>query len=114
MEKYTVKLYLKVAIGASGAPTIDSVQKKGIASIAQNSTGDYTITLQDNYYRLLNVTCLVQNATGIPAAMDMGLKDNSVTSGSLGVVFSAAGSPTNPASGDSLFFEITLSNSSAL
>ncbi len=114
MEKFTVKLYAKVSIGSSGAPTLVSNQHKGIASIVHNSAGDYTITLQDNYYRLLNVTCAVQNASGVPVAPNMGIKVDSVSSGSLEVVFSAAGTPTDPASGDSLFIEISLSNSSAI
>lgn len=116
LEKYVVNLFAKVAIGATGAPTLSATNSKGIKSIVRNSAGDYTITLQDSYYKLLGVDVVVQNATGIAVSPVMGIKANNVTSvpGTIEVVFSVGGVATDPASGDTLWFQIQLSNSGAL
>lgn len=53
LEIDVVTLYAKVTIGAAGAPTLDTANSKGIASIARNSAGEYKITLSDAYQRLL-------------------------------------------------------------
>jgi hypothetical protein len=47
-------MFAIVDIGASGAPTISRAQ--GIASVARNSAGLYTITLQDKYNALMHVS----------------------------------------------------------
>ena len=39
----------KVAIGASGAPTLTTGQLNGVASVTRTGTGAYTLTLQDIY-----------------------------------------------------------------
>jgi hypothetical protein len=117
LEKAPVRLYAKVAIGASGAPTISAANSKGVASITRNSAGNYTIVLQDTYVKLMSISAKGQNSTGISASPDMGVKTISVTSltsPSVNVVFSTGGVATDPASGDTLYFEIVLSNSTAL
>lgn len=114
LEKNVVELYLKVSIGGSGAPTMDSTQSKGITSITRNSAGDYTVVMQDNYYRLLDFSVNQQNATGIPNAPVVGLKANSVTSGSFEFVTSVGGVATDPSSGNTLYIRVALSNSSAI
>lgn len=80
LEKKPVDLYLKAAIGASGAPTIDASLSKGIASIARNSAGDYTITLQDKYVDLYMASACVLLASGTPASVMMALEAHSVAS----------------------------------
>lgn len=116
LEKAPVRLYAKVAIGASGAPTLSAANSKGISSITRNSAGDYSLVLQDTYYKLMHFAVRPQNATGISASPDVGIKANTVTSAtSPGVRFvcSTGGVATDPASGDTLFIEIVLGNSSA-
>ncbi len=65
LESEVKTLFLDVAIGGTGAPTINYAL--GTASIVRDSAGVYIITLQDKYNRLLafNVTQLVAAAEDI-------------------------------------------------
>lgn len=113
-EREVVRLFANIAIGASGAPTLESAAK-GIASVTRNSAGDYSIALTDNFNKLLAMHAVVQNATGIPAAPDVGLKTDSVSSSTaplIRIVTSAAGVATDPASGDTIRLEIVCRNAS--
>lgn len=60
LENRVVHLYAKVTVGATGAPTLTS--GNGIASIARNSAGNYTITFDDTYNEFLFAHFLVENA----------------------------------------------------
>lgn len=117
LEKGVVTLYSDVTIAAAGAPTLVSGKNKGIKSISRVSAGDYLITLQDSYVRLLMVDFGFIKAT-VPAAPSMSIKASSVTSNTaptIEVVFyNSAGTATDPASGEELVLEIMLSNSSAI
>ncbi len=112
MEKAVVDLYMKVAIGAAGAPTIS--RAKGVTSITRNSSGKYTIVLQDNYYALLHVNgCTLTG--GVTAAPGFNVFSEAVASGSLVVQFSdAAGAAVDPGNGEVVLLQLTLSNSGAL
>lgn len=115
MEKNVVDLYLKVNIGASGAPTI--ARGKGIASITRTSAGLYVITLQDKYHALLNVQSAVKLASGLPASALFAISAEAVaTAKTITVQYADGDTPaaTDPDSGAVLYFTITLSNSSAL
>ena len=103
-------VYLKVAIGATGAPTIDTFSG-GYASIARNSAGDYTITMVDGYedlvdagFRLLSTTnqemYFQLDAVGFPSARTVGFRCLTGTT------------PTDPASGSTLYIKLSLRNSS--
>ena len=114
MEKQPVDLYAQVAIGATGAPTLSVANSKGIASIARNSAGQYTITLQDPYVRLMMAQAVVQNSTGISASPDLGIISMDVVSAQTVVIqLSAAGTATELEDGDTLMLQLTLSNSTA-
>lgn len=114
LEKQVVDLYMEAAIGASGAPTLNVQNSKGIASITRNSAGKYTIVLQDSYQRMLMCMKSVSNVSGIEAAPDMGVLDSTdIPNKSLVIQLSAAGVATDPASGDTLKLQISLSNSTA-
>lgn len=116
LVKAVVDLYGQVAIGASGAPTISVANSKGISSIVRNSAGRYTITLQDSYYGLLDVQHKFLNATA-PAAPLMFIVSQAVTNNSAPVVViqftNAAGTATDPGSGELMYLQIALKNSSA-
>lgn len=117
LEKKVVDLYGQVAIGATGAPTLSVVNSKGIKSIVRNGVGKYTITLQDTYQRLLDFNLTDLNAAGIPAAGAVGLVSAAVnTLAAPTVVFqlSNAGSATEAASGDVLYFQVSLSDTTAI
>lgn len=110
------RIFAKVAVGASGAPTLTTSGVSGnnsyITSITRNSAGDYTIALADAWNALLDIVVRFQSATGIPAAPAVGIKTNAVTTKSLGFVCSTGGVATDPANGETMFIHITLKNSS--
>lgn len=110
-EKMPVQLYMQVSFGSTGAPTL--VQGSSfVSSIVRNSAGDYTITLRDAYNRLMGMDQRFLN-TAAPAAPGMWIKSQAVaTSKTIGIVFNAAGTPTDPASGENVYLIIFLKNSS--
>jgi len=113
-EAGVVDIYAKVAIGASGAPTLVANQCKGIASIVHNSAGNYTINLMDPYVRTLLVSSTHLSAAA-PAAPSMYLVVDNVTAANgqnIIVQFNASGTPTDPSSGDQILIKISLKNSS--
>jgi hypothetical protein len=101
-------IFMDVTFGSSGAPTI--ARGKGVTSIVRNSAGDYTITLQDNYNGLSMIKHTFINATA-PASPSMYVKTNSITSGSVRIVFNSAGTATDPASGERVLIQISGRNS---
>lgn len=115
-EKSIVDVYFKVTIGATGAPTLDAANSKGVKSIARNSAGKYTVTLQDTYIKLLDFDVTELLASGIPSSPNVCLVSQAVTnSAAPTVVFtmSTGGVATDPDNGGVLYGRITVSNSSA-
>jgi hypothetical protein len=112
LEKMPVDLFLQVAIGTTGAPTINVAKSLGVTSITRNSAGNYTIALQDKYVRLLNVDATFVKA-GVAAAQDVNVYTDSVSSGSLVIQCSAAGVATDPSNGETMKLCISVSNSTA-
>ena len=118
LEKEVVSLFGKVTFGAAGAPTLVTAKSKGIYSIAHGATGVYTITLQDAYVSLLNLSWVFLFAS---APQSLGGYVVSTTVGSSGtskpeivVTFvDDAGSAVDPADGEALLFQVNLSNSTA-
>lgn len=116
LEKQIVDLYFKVTIGAAGAPTLVANGSKGVKSIVRNSAGNYTVTLQDSYFKFLDLDVTTLNATGIPAAPAVGLITvgvNSVAAPTINYVMSTGGVATDPANGDTLYGKVSVTNSSA-
>jgi hypothetical protein len=52
-------LHAKIAIGATGAPTLDAQASLGIASVARTAAGKYTITLAQKYPYFLNLHAML-------------------------------------------------------
>lgn len=108
------KLFGKVAIGASGAPTLNAPQSKGIASISRSSAGVYVITLSEVWNRLLGVDLTYVVASGLAAAPNFAIKAQTIDSAgkTITVEFSTGGAATDPDNGATLLLEVTLKNSS--
>lgn len=87
---------------------------QGVASVARNSAGNYTITLDDKYNDLLQLSHSVQLASGTPSSVAMILRSEAVDSTKQIVVqfVDAAGAAVELDSSTVLRFEITLKNSS--
>lgn len=112
LEKRIVDLYAQVAIGATGAPTLNLSKSKGIASITRNSAGLYTIVLQDNYVDLLMFNHAVFLAAGAPSAVGGAvIRANNVaaTAKSIQVLFvDNAGAAVELDNGTNLFLQFSL------
>lgn len=112
-ERDLVTICATVTIAAAGVPTL--VLGKGVKSVTRNSAGDYSIALQDSFNSLLAVDVQMQNATGIAASPNVGIKTDSVNSATaplVRIVCSTGGAATDPASGDKLFIQIVCRNAS--
>jgi hypothetical protein len=110
-----VLLYANVSIGASGAPTLNA-NARGISTVVRNSAGDYTITLQDKYIKLLEFGFSIISSTGTDAALEATITTDGVASSPpiVRVVFRvAAGTATDPSNGSTLLLKFMLRNSSA-
>lgn len=131
LERGVVKLYAKVSIGATGAPTLVSTTtasgnpSKGILSVARTNAGKYRITLgksdftgsfYDRYQRVLNVTGSVVNSTVSVVNSIQILDDQSAAAvpyidvATLGITAGAIAA-VDPTDGDVILLEITLKNS---
>lgn len=108
LERDVVDLYATVTIGASGA--VASSQGGGLVSVAKNATaGNYTVTMDKGYNRLLHVNATVVDASVSPVAAVQVLQSPAaaqaavIASGAL--VFQCLGYDglaVNPASGSQL------------
>jgi len=117
LDKEIKELYVNVAIGASGAPTLDAAQSLGVASVTRVSTGRYSILLQDSYPAFRHITECRQLASGAPGAVGgMVIRSVAVTSSTPTVVIEfvdGAGAAVELVSGTVLRLEINLKNSTA-
>lgn len=115
-EAQVWKLYGKVTIGATGAPTLVAASSRGFASITRDSAGLYTIVLSDVWPKLLNASFQQLLASGLSAAPICGLISETVATPAtkdLVVQFAdAAGAAADPDDGVTLYIELTLKNSS--
>lgn len=109
LEKEVKEIYLDVAIGATGAPTL--TRGLGVASIARNSAGLYTVTLQDAYMKLMSVNI----SQVVSAAEDITFQVAAESVASAKTVqfrCQAAAVATDPSSGSRLLIQFNLKNSS--
>ena len=104
-------VHLKVAIGASGAPTIDSDASLGVTSISRTSAGLYRITLADKYTSLVAVN-MTKLASSIQDLVPQ-VKAETVNSTKLIDLWTLTGATaTDPASGTTLYCSFYLKNTS--
>lgn len=109
-----VDLYLQITYGSMGAPTVNF--GGGVASVSRTSAGLYVIHLQDSFQRLIDASDCQILASGSPAAPQFWVVQDNSSSGSapsITVQFAAAGSATDPASGEVSLIKLSFKNSSA-
>lgn len=116
-ERDIYEIFMKVNIGASGAPTIPTSSAKGVTSITRNSAGLYTIVLQQTYNRLLDVN--VQSISGSSAQaapMVTVVSETVATAATKNIVLQFRAidnsTATDPASGEVLLIRFALRNAS--
>lgn len=117
IEKGVVTLFANIAIGATGAPTLNVVKSKGIASVVRNSAGKYTINFQDGYQYLMFMDSCIVLASGAPSSstslqMVVRADNSSAASPNLVVEFlNSSGVAADLASGSILLLSPQLKNS---
>jgi len=122
LEKEVVSLFAHVTFGATGAPTLDAVNSKGIVSITRLSAGKYRVVFgtsaasKDSYYKFFHASPVFVNATA-PAAPEMyitNLQHNVVANCYIDIQFANNSNvSTDPASGEQVYLRFVLGNSSA-
>ena len=113
-QKESKKLYSRVAIGASGAPTLSTTIRNGFESITRTGAGTYDVVLQDTYNAYLSFDIgRILGGTGEDLTFVV-TAQNSTASGGGTFTFETltAGTPTDPASGDILHVNVDCKNSS--
>lgn len=121
LEKVVRDLWMDVSFGASGAPTLN--RGKGIQSITRTATGAYTIQLGapsgsiDTYQKLLSMhNQYIGTIHDSTALLMLIVEDDANSSGQIKIKFVVAGTPgtgVDPASGDEMLFQLSLSDSYA-
>lgn len=128
LEKGLVRLYARVSIGATGAPTLVTTTtnsgnpSNGIASISRSSAGKYVITFGnvgstqtnlDTYQRLVWCQANIINST-ISTVVSTQISAEAVTTVTAPTItiqcLAAAGTAVDPNNGDILLVEIVLKN----
>ncbi len=86
-EAVVVELYFKIAIGATGAPTI--TRGKGLTSIVRSAAGEYNLVLEDGYQEYLASSFVLTNAAA--TQFDFQFTASAPTSGTLSIGASTNG-----------------------
>lgn len=110
LEKEVKTLYADVAIGATGAPTL--TKGLGVASVARDGAGEYTLTLEDKYVRLMHVSFIHLDADAQDLLFQLNSED---VDGDKTITFETltADAETDPAQGSRLLIRIDLKNSTS-
>lgn len=99
-------------VATFGTASISSVFGKDV-TLARNSTGNYTLTLPQPYRRITSISAIFQDATGATLSLVL-VSETIATDGK--AVFEArvaAGTATEPATGDKLFLSVGVTRNSA-
>lgn len=119
LEKGVVQLYAEVAFDAGGVATL--VRGKGFSGVFQpGAPGGLRLLLQDSYVRLLHLTGSVQTASVAPSATPFVFATSlsnvsaEVPNALVSVVFMNASNVATTPTSTTVFFSVTLSNSTVI
>ena len=106
--------------GANTAVAVPTAGWKGVKSITRVGDGDYTITFQDNYYRLLGVDAAVYSKDNSTAPLANAYYIKKVTLDASGgatvelvTYLATIGTPVAPGTNDRWFVSFTFADSTA-
>lgn len=110
LEQGATTLYVKLTVGATGA--VSAKTGYGMANVARNSAGNYTITLDRKFKKLLDVSDTVIQAT--PQGLKMTVKANNIASaGAVQIEYNTDGGVATELSiGTIVLFAITVADTS--
>ncbi len=109
LEKEVKSLFAEVSIGATGAATV--VSALGIASVARTNAGDYTITLDDKYTRLMHVSVIQLDVLEEDLTFQVASQTVATTK-LVKIICKTDATATDPSDGSSLLIKLDLKNSS--
>lgn len=104
-------VYGRVSIGATGAPTLDTTNSIGVASVSRDSAGVYIVTLQDKYNALLHAQIMMLEATAEDITFQVETEDVA-SAKTIQIQCKAAAVETDPSDGSVLLLKFDLKNSS--
>jgi hypothetical protein len=110
IEQGVTTLYCKLVVGATGAVT--SYAGYGIDNLVRNATGNYTITLDRKFKKLLGIHQTIIQAT--PQGLEMTVEgDNVASAGTIVLEFNTdGGTATELSSSTIVLFAITVADTS--
>lgn len=113
LEKEVKDLYIKISIGATGAPTLVSGASYGAASISRTSQGLYALTLQDKYSSLKFIEGILLDVDAEDIRFQ--LKSETVSTTKIVNFFTLTGATaTDPSNGSAILLKLELKNTSAV
>jgi hypothetical protein len=108
LEREIKDIYVKVAIGASGAPSFVAQSSYGSAAIVRDSAGRYTLTLSDAYNQLRNFKAKLMSATAQDLRMQV--RTDAVKTKSVTFMCLTDAVETDPANGSTIVIKLELKN----
>lgn len=121
IEKGIVPLFMQVAIGATGAPTLSAVNSQGVRSISRNGAGDYTVTFgsstpasTDTYNRYCGANFTLTDTTARDYTLQIHTESAIGTAGTLRFLFNSAAVTTELPNGATLKMVFWFKNSSVV
>lgn len=107
IEQGVTTLYARVNVGSSGA--VSAFTGYGITNVVRNGQGDYTITLDRKYKKLLALNMLVVQATAQGLLLSV-KTDSTSSAGTINIITSVGATATDPSSSTVLKFAITVAD----
>lgn len=114
LVKQPVSLYAKASIAATGVPTLAPKSFEGVESFVRTGVGAYSLTLENRYFKLLNLSIARLLASGAPASSQFVLRSESVAGSKVITIafLDGAGAAVELVSGTTLFIQVELQRSS--
>lgn len=107
-------LVAEVAIGATGAPTLNVAGSKGVASISRAGAGDYDVVLDDKYSEVVFFAANIFDPASEDIRGQLAVRDADATGGGTFSFFTnTGGTATDPSNGATLQLLIICRNTAA-
>ena len=110
VEREVKDLYVRISIGAAGAPTISEDVADAFVSVTKNNDGDYTLVLKDVYAQLKYARAILLDS----AAEDIRFQLHSeavATSKSIRFLTLTDATETDPSDGSVIVLKLEVKNS---
>lgn len=108
LEVGLTKLFLRVGIGAAGAPTKE--KGLGIESITRTGAGAYDIVLDDKFPDVLGFSHMIQNAADVDGDVQVNSVD--LANRTISITTKVGGAVADLPAATTLYMEMSMKNSS--